>query len=74
MELRLRQVCLIARELAPAIAQLKDIFGLEVCYIDSAVGVYGLENSFLPVGNQQRRSSAFLCGVTGAALAQNRYF
>lgn len=38
MELRLRQVCLIARELAPAIAQLKDIFGLEVCYIDSAVG------------------------------------
>lgn len=52
MELRLRQVCLIARELAPAISQLKDIFGLEVCYVDSAVGKYGLENSLLPVGNQ----------------------
>jgi hypothetical protein len=52
MELRLRQVCLIARELAPAISQLKDIFGLDVCFIDSAVGKYGLENSLLPVGNQ----------------------
>ncbi len=52
MELRLRQVCLVARELAPVVAQLKDIFSLEVCYVDPAVGEYGLENALLPVGSQ----------------------
>ena len=52
MELRLRQVCLVAHVLAPAISQLKNIFGLAVCYVDSAVAKYGLENSLLPVGNQ----------------------
>jgi hypothetical protein len=43
---------LIAHELDPVIAQLKDVFSLEVCFIDSAVGEYGLVNSLLPVGNQ----------------------
>ena len=52
MDLRLRQVCLIARELDPVVAQLKDVFGLDVCYIDPAVAEYGLVNSLLPVGNQ----------------------
>lgn len=52
MELRLRQICLIARELDPAIEQLKGIFSLEVCFIDPAVGVFGLENSLLTIGNQ----------------------
>jgi hypothetical protein len=52
MDLRLRQICLVARDLAPAIDALKHVLGLEVCYIDSAVGEYGLENSLLPVGNQ----------------------
>jgi hypothetical protein len=52
MELRLRQVCLIAHELAPVIDRLRSVFGLDVCFIDSAVGEYSLENSLLPVGNQ----------------------
>jgi len=52
MDLRLRQVCLLAHELDPVIAQLKAVFSLEVCYIDPAVGEFGLENSLLPVGNQ----------------------
>ena len=52
MWLRLRQICLVARELAPAIEDLKAVFGLEVCCVDPGVKAFGLENSLLPVGNQ----------------------
>ena len=52
MDLRLRQICLVARELAPVVDQLTHIFSLEVCYVDPGVGVFGLENSLLTVGNQ----------------------
>ncbi len=51
MSIRLRQICLVARELAPVVDDLKAVFGLEVCHIDPAVGVFGLENALLPVGN-----------------------
>jgi hypothetical protein len=49
--LRLRQICLVARALEPAIADLADIFGLEVCYRDGNVARYGLVNALLPIGN-----------------------
>ncbi len=52
MDLRLRQICLVADELEPVIEQLKHIFSLDVCYVDSAVGKYGLENSLLTIGDQ----------------------
>ncbi len=48
--LRLRQICLVAHELAPAVEALSDVFGLATCFHDPAVGVYGLENALLPVG------------------------
>ncbi len=48
--LRLRQICLVARELAPAMEGLSDVLGLATCFHDPAVGVYGLENALLPVG------------------------
>src|SRR5258708_8987092 len=51
MSIRLRQIALVANTLAPVIDDLKAVFGLEVCYIDPGVGVFGLENSLLPVGN-----------------------
>jgi catechol 2,3-dioxygenase-like lactoylglutathione lyase family enzyme len=49
--LRLRQICLVARALEPAIADLADIFGLEVWYRDGNVARYGLVNALLPIGN-----------------------
>jgi hypothetical protein len=52
MWLRLRQIALVAAELAPVEAQLKDVLGIEVCYRDPGVGHYGLENALLPIGNQ----------------------
>ncbi|MCE2485870.1 MAG: VOC family protein [Desulfurellaceae bacterium] len=51
MAIRLRQICLVAEKLAPVVDDLKAIFGLEVCFVDPAVKVFGLENSLFPVGN-----------------------
>ena len=51
MSICLRQICLVAAKLAPVIDDLKAVFGLEVCFVDKAVGQFGLENSLLPVGN-----------------------
>src|SRR5690242_21938661 len=67
--LRLRQICLVARALEPAIADLADIFGLAVCYRDGNVARYGLVNALLPIG------SAFLEVVapTREGTAAGRY-
>ncbi|MEZ6028723.1 MAG: VOC family protein [Hyphomonadaceae bacterium] len=43
--LRLRQICLVARDLAPVEAKLTAILGTEVCYRDPGVGKYGLHNA-----------------------------
>jgi hypothetical protein len=52
MWLRLRQLALVARELAPVVDDLNAVFGLEVAYRDPGVAQFGLENAVLPVGNQ----------------------
>ena len=49
--LRLRQICLVAGQLAPAVKDLRNVLGLETCFHDPAVGAYGLENSLLPIGS-----------------------
>lgn len=49
--LRLRQICLVASDLAPQAESIKAIFGLEECYRDPNVGRYGLENVLFPVGS-----------------------
>ncbi|HKA54548.1 MAG TPA: VOC family protein [Candidatus Binatia bacterium] len=52
MWLRLRQLVLITRELAPTVDEVRDVFGLEVAYRDPEVAAFGLENAVFPVGNQ----------------------
>ena len=52
MWLRLRQLALVANELAPVVEDLRDVFGIEVAYRDPGVATFGLENAVLPVGNQ----------------------
>lgn len=52
MALHLRQVCLVAENLAPAIDDLKAVLSLNVCFVDPIVGKWGLENSLLTVGTQ----------------------
>ena len=51
MSIRLRQICLVANQLAPVIDDFRAILGLEVCFIDKGVAVFGLENSLMPVGS-----------------------
>ena len=50
---RLRQICLAAPTLAPAVQALQDELGLAVAYRDGNVGKYGLENAVLPIGPHQ---------------------
>lgn len=49
--LRLRQVCLVAPELAPAERLLGTVLGLSPCYRDPNVRRYGLENVLFPIGS-----------------------
>ncbi len=52
MWLRVRQIALIARELAPVVDDIREVFGLEVAFRDPAVKTFGLENAVFPVGSQ----------------------
>ena len=52
MYLRLRQLALVAGDLAPLEAALCDIFALQPCFRDPAVAEFGLVNVLLPVGAQ----------------------
>ncbi len=52
MWIRLRQIALVARELRPVIDDLSAVLGTEPCYVDPGVGVFGLENTLVPIGNQ----------------------
>jgi hypothetical protein len=47
--LRLRQICLLAPRLEPVVGDIAKIMGLNVCFRDSNVAKYGLENALLPV-------------------------
>jgi hypothetical protein len=52
MWLRVRQIALVANKLAPIVEDMKNVLGLEVCFRDPGVKVFGLENALFPVGNQ----------------------
>ncbi len=48
--LRLRQICLVAKELDPVEKQIIDVLGLEVCFRDIGVAKYGLHNALFAMG------------------------
>ena len=52
MAIHLRQICLVAQSVASSVDLLSDILGIESCYVDPAVGKFGLENSLLAVGHR----------------------
>lgn len=49
--MRLRQVALVARDLATTAEQLCDVFGVEVGFRDPGVGHFGLHNVVIPIGD-----------------------
>jgi len=50
--IRLRQIALIADDLDPVVDELRDTFGLEVCFHDPGVAEFGARNALLLVGDQ----------------------
>ncbi|MBX3619045.1 MAG: VOC family protein [Rhizobacter sp.] len=50
--LRLRQICLVAPQLEPAVQQVRSVFGVDVCHRDEAVATYGLANALFVFGHQ----------------------
>jgi hypothetical protein len=50
MFLRLRQLCLVARDLKPVVDDLTAVFDIAVCHRDPEVGRFGLHNAILPIG------------------------
>jgi hypothetical protein len=50
MSLTLRQICLVAGQLEPVLDDLTSVLGVEVCYVDPHVDVFGVRNSLLAVG------------------------
>lgn len=49
--MRLRQIALAVRELEPSLGQLREVLGLGEPFQDPGVGVFGLENAVLPLGD-----------------------
>lgn len=47
---RLRQICLVAKDLPRVIADMQAIFGVRLAYRDPHVRRYGLENALFPFG------------------------
>lgn len=50
--IRLRQICLVGRDRDAIVADLEAVFSLRVGYVDPGVGVFGLHNAVMPVGDQ----------------------
>lgn len=52
MAIHLRQICLVAGDLAAVAKSLEQIFAIKPCYVDQAVKTYGLENTLWPIGTK----------------------
>ncbi len=52
MWLRLRQIALVANDLAAVQKDFEDVLGIAVCVRDPGVGHFGLENILMPIGNE----------------------
>ena len=50
--IRLRQVALVAHDLADVVSELCDTLGLTVCFNDPGVGEFGLHNALMVIGDQ----------------------
>src|SRR5213080_4566992 len=48
--MHIRQIALVARELAPVVADLTAVLGIEVGFRDPGVAEFGLHNAVMPVG------------------------
>ena len=52
MKIRLRQIALVAADLAPVEQEIEQKLGVELCYRDPGVGAFGLHNALYPIGDK----------------------
>ncbi|MEM7095359.1 MAG: hypothetical protein AAF567_20330 [Actinomycetota bacterium] len=52
MWIRLRQIALVAEDLHKVATEIGGVLGVEACFTDPGVGVFGLKNSLWPIGTQ----------------------
>lgn len=71
--MRLRQIALVAHDLAAASAEITAVLGLDYAYDDPGVGKYGLRNAVFPVGvTFLEVVSPSAPGTTAARLLEKR--
>jgi catechol 2,3-dioxygenase-like lactoylglutathione lyase family enzyme len=71
--MRLRQIALVAHDLAAARAEITGVLGLDYAYDDPGVGKYGLKNAVFPVGTTFLEVvSPNAPGTTAARLLEKR--
>lgn len=73
MTLRLRQICLVTKQLETALDQIAHVFGLQPCHRDEAVGKYGLANALFVCGHQFLEIVAPISGQADDSTAAGRY-
>ena len=71
--LRLRQVCLVARELEPVVQDVCAVLGLQVCHRDPGVERFGLHNALMRMGSAFIEVVAPLPGAAGEGTAATRH-
>ena len=52
MQIRLRQIVMVARDLDVAEQRVADELGVELCYRDPGVATFGLRNALFPIGDK----------------------
>lgn len=52
MRIRLRQIVMVAADLAAAETDVVDALGVELCYRDPGVATFGLRNALFPIGDK----------------------
>ena len=71
--LRLRQIALVAKDLATVEKQIADVLGLEICHRDPGVGKYGLHNAlFAMSGTFLEVVSPLTDGTAGGRYLERR--
>ena len=71
--MRLRQIALVATDLAAAHADIAAVLGVDYAYDDPGVGKYGLRNAVFPIGNTFLEVvSPKVPGTTAGRLLQKR--
>ncbi|MCP5043273.1 MAG: hypothetical protein GY944_19785 [bacterium] len=49
--MRIRQIALVAQDLEPVVETLSSVLGIEVCFRDPGVALFGLHNALFPIGD-----------------------